>query len=173
MNLEVIFIEAIILAMYFTITIFDLTRKHKYSPSMIANYPKEIQEEYFKTHERVDVSHKSPLVFFITFWALLVLTALLFACAYIAGAKTFYDGFVVSFGLMLWIGVFDTVFINFILFAKIDFFRLEGTKHMDKEYHQKWFYIKRMLFPGILYALISSSAVGGLIMLVRQVLSFK
>ena len=46
-------------------------------------------------------------------------------------------------------------------------FRLEGTEHMDKEYHQKWFHLKGMLFPGIIFALIPSVLVGIAIMIIR------
>lgn len=43
-------------------------------------------------------------------------------------------------------------------------FRLEGTEHMDKAYHQKWFHVKGVLFPGIIFALIPATAVGLLVM---------
>ena len=47
-------------------------------------------------------------------------------------------------------------------------FRLEGTEHMDKAYHQKWFHLKGMLFPGLLFALIPSAIVGLIVMLIRN-----
>ena len=53
------------------------------------------------------------------------------------------------------------------LFANLPMFRLEGTEHMDKAYHQKWFHLKGMLFPGIVFALIPAALVGWLIVLVR------
>ena len=167
MNITVIIIEALIMAMYFTITVFDLARKYKNHPAMIYNYPKDIQDEYFKTHKRVDVSLKSPRVFIIKILALLIFTILLLACAYIAGAKSFFDGFIFTFGLMLWIGIYDTFFLDWVLFANLKLFRLEGTEHMDKEYHQKWFHLKGILFPGIIFALIPSILVGLSITLIR------
>lgn len=36
---------------------------------------------------------------------------------------------------------------------------------MDKEYHQKWFHVKGMLFPGIIIALVTALIVGVLVML--------
>ena len=167
MNPIVIIVEGIIMAMYFTLTIFDLCRKYKNHPAWIFNYPKDIQEEYFKTHERVDVSFKSPLIFFIKMAALLLIALLILAMAYIAGAKTFWDGFIFAFGMMLWIGIFDTFFLDWVLFANMKFFRLEGTEHMDKEYHQKWFHVQGMLFPGIVFALMASAFVGWLIAIIR------
>ena len=167
MNIGVIIIEALIMAMYFTITVFDLTRKYKKHPAMIYNYPKDIQDEYFKTHEKVDVSFKSPKVFIIKILAMLVFALLLSACAYIAGAKTFLDGFIVAFILMVWVGFYDTFFIDWVLFANLKFFRLEGTEHMDREYHQKWFHLKGMLFPGIIFGTIPSLLVGLFIMIIK------
>ena len=58
-------------------------------------------------------------------------------------------------------------FLDWVLFANLPMFRLEGTEHMDKAYHQKWFHAKGMLFPGIIFALIPSTLVGLLIMVIR------
>ena len=38
---------------------------------------------------------------------------------------------------------------------------------MDKAYHQKWFHLKGMLFPGIAFALIPAALVGLLVAWVR------
>jgi hypothetical protein len=65
---------------------------------------------------------------------------------------------------MVWIGIYDTFFLDWIIFANVKMFRLEGTEHMDKAYHQKWFHLKGMLFPGLIFALIPSVIVGLLIM---------
>ena len=75
-------------------------------------------------------------------------------CAHYAGARTFTEGFLIGVGLMVWIGLYDTLFMDWVLFANLKCFRLEGTEHMDKAYHQKWFHLKGMLFPGSLFALI-------------------
>ena len=53
------------------------------------------------------------------------------------------------------------------LFANLPRFRLEGTEHMDKTYHQKWFHLKGMLFPGVVFALIPAALVGWLVTLIR------
>jgi hypothetical protein len=87
--------------------------------------------------------------------------------AQLASAKTFMQGFLFSFGMMAWIGAYDTFFIDWVLFANMKRFRLEGTEHMDKAYHQKWFHLKGMLFPGLLFALIPSVIVGLIVMLIR------
>lgn len=68
---------------------------------------------------------------------------------------------------MVWIGAYDTFFLDWVLFANLKRFRLEGTEHMDKAYHQKWFHLKGMLFPGIVFALIPAALVGLLVAWVR------
>lgn len=167
MNIEIIIIEGIIFAILFTIMVFISAKKEKDSVANIHNYPKEIQDEYFKTHERIDVSYKSKKVIITKGIAVFIFTVILLLCAYFAGAKTFFDGFIITFSLMLWIGLYDTLFIDWVLFANMKIFRLEGTEHMDKEYHQKWFHLKGMLFPGVIIAIIPSVIVGGIITLIK------
>ena len=164
----VIALEAAAFAVLFTAIIFAYYRgDRKYSPASIHNYPPDIQEEYFRTHTRVDVSYQSKNVLLTKSLGVLIFTGILFVCAAIAGAATFWQGFWLTFGLMVWIGVYDTCFLDWVLFANLPMFRLEGTEHMDRAYHQKWFHVKGMLFPGIIFALIPAALVGWLIVLVR------
>ncbi|MBR3494553.1 MAG: hypothetical protein IKH38_03925 [Clostridia bacterium] len=164
----VIALEAAAFAVLFTAVIFAYYHgDRKYSPASIHNYPPDIQEEYFKTHARVDVSYQSKNVLLTKSLGVLIFTGILFACAAIAGAATFWQGFWLTFGLMAWIGVYDTCFLDWVLFANLPMFRLEGTEHMDRAYHQKWFHVKGMLFPGTIFALIPAALVGWLIVLVR------
>ena len=168
MNLWVILIEALVFAGLFTAILFVYFRgERKYSAASIHNYPPDIQEEYFKTHERLDVSYRSKNVFLTKSLGVLIFTGILFLCALAAGADSFRKGFWLSFGLMAWIGVYDPCFLDWVLFANLPMFRLEGPEHMDKAYHQKWFHAKGMLFPGVVFALIPAALVGWLITLVR------
>ena len=60
MDLRVILIEMAVFAAIFTAIIFAYYRgNRKYSPASIHNYPPDIQAEYFRTHEKVDVSYRS------------------------------------------------------------------------------------------------------------------
>lgn len=164
----IILIEMAVFAGIFTAVIFTYFRgDRKYSAASIHNYPPEIQEEYFKTHERMDVSYASKNVILTKGFGILLFTVILFVCSIMAGAKTFREGFFLSFGLMAWIGIYDTSFLDWVLFANMPMFRLEGTEHMDEAYHQKWFHAKGMLFPGIIFALIPACIVGWLVMLVH------
>ena len=149
----VIALEAIAFAALFTATALISCRgDRKYTPAGIRNYPPDIQEEYFKTHARVDVSYRSKHVLLTKSLGVLIFAGILFVCALIAGAVTFWHGFWLAFGMMVWIGLYDTCFLDWVLFANLPMFRLEGTEHMDKAYHQKWFHVKGMLFPGIIFA---------------------
>lgn len=164
----VIALEAIAFAALFTATALTSCRgDRKYTPAGIHNYPPDIQEEYFKTHARVDVSYRSKHVLLTKSLGVLIFAGILFVCALIAGAVTFWHGFWLAFGMMVWIGLYDTCFLDWAPFANLPMFRLEGTEHMDKAYHQKWFHVKGMLFPGIIFSLIPAALVGWLIMLVR------
>ena len=168
MNIRVILVEMAVFAAIFTAVVFAYYRgNRKYSPASIHNYPPDIQAEYFKTHERVDVSYRSHNVLLTKGFGVLLFTGILLVCARVAGARTFWQGFGLSFGLMVWIGIYDTCFLDWVLFANLPMFRLEGTEHMDRAYHQKWFHAKGMLFPGIIFALIPAVLVGGLVALIR------
>ena len=166
MNITVVIIEMVVFAALFTAIVFGAFASGKQqSASGIHNYPPDIQEEYFKTHERIEVSYKSKKVLAAKSLGVMIFTVILIGCAWCAGARTFLQGFLLAFGLMAWIGAYDTFFIDWVLFANIKAFRLEGTEHMDKAYHQKWFHLKGMLFPGIVFAIIPASLVGLIVMI--------
>ncbi len=168
MSIGVILIEMVVFAAIFTGIVFAYYHgDRKYSPVSIHNYPPEIQEEYFKTHERIDVSYRSGNVLLTKGLGVVIFTVILLVCYLIAGAKTFRQGFLLAFGLMAWIGIYDTCFLDWVLFANLPMFRLEGTEHMDTAHPQKWFHAKGMLFPGIILARIPAAAVGWLITLMR------
>ncbi|MCM1388372.1 MAG: hypothetical protein NC231_13670 [Bacillus sp. (in: Bacteria)] len=158
MSISIIIAEMAMFSILFTVIGFATTGKK--SKLQIHNYPPEIQEEYFKTHKRIAVQPLSGRVIAIKSIGILIFTGILTICAYAVGAEKFVEGFGIAFGLMVWIGAYDTFFLDWVLFANMKRFRLEGTEHMDKEYHQKWFHVKGMLFPGIIFALIPSALVG-------------
>ena len=162
MSIPILIAEALIFAALFTAVLFSMLGR-KETAASIHNYPPDIQEEYFKTHPRQDVSCRSKNVILAKSTGLIVFTAILTACAYFAGAKTFWQGFIAAFGLMAWIGCYDTFFLDWVLFAHMECFRLPGTEHMDKAYRQKWFHLKGMLFPGVVFALIPAALVGWII----------
>ena len=101
MNAGAVIIEMAIFAAIFTAIVFIGSHgDRKYSPAGIHNYPPDIQEEYFKTHERMDVSYHSKSVLLAKGLGILLFTGILLACALAAGAKTFMQGFCLAFHLM-------------------------------------------------------------------------
>lgn len=154
----IILIEAIVFTAFFTALVILPTIKH---PEIgVHNYPKEIQEEYFKTHERVDTKPLSLRTIVFKAFGIILFTAVLIGGAILAGAKTFWDGALFATILFGVVGAWDTFFIDWVLFANLRCFRLPGTEHMDKEYHQKWFHVKGMLFPGMLFLVIIAALTG-------------
>ncbi len=61
---------------------------------------------------------------------------------HVAGAETFLQGLGLAYIYILALFVWDTFFLDWVLFANIKRIRLPGTENMDKEYHKKWFHVK-------------------------------
>jgi len=154
----IILIEVVVFTGIFTALVMLPTLKH---PELgVHNYPKEIQEEYFKTHEKIDTAPLSARTILIKSFGIVLFTVILIGGAILAGAKTFWDGAIFAAILFGVVGAWDTFFIDWVLFANMKSFRLPGTEHMDKEYHQKWFHVKGMLFPGLLFLVIIAALTG-------------
>lgn len=154
----IILIETIVFIGLFTALVMLPTIKH---PEIgVHNYPKEIQEEYFKTHEKIDTKPLSLRTILFKVFGIILFTAMLICGAILAGAKTFWDGALFATILFCVVGAWDTFFIDWVLFANLHCFRLPGTEFMDKEYHQKWFHVKGMLFPGLLFLVIIAAFTG-------------
>ncbi len=149
MRISVILVEMAVFSVLFTIMCFKTTSGN--NTTQVHNYPPDIQEEYFKTHERIPTELFSKRVVAVKSIPLLVFAVILDIMALLAGAKSFTQGFLFAFGMMAWVGAYDTFFIDLMLFANMKRFRLEGTEHMDKAYNQKWFHLKGMLFPGLAF----------------------
>ena len=160
-----VIIEAVIFTLLFTAMVVLPAVKH---PEMgVHNYPPEIQEEYFKTHERIPTAPLSARTVIVKSIGIIIFTALLTGGAILAGADSFGDGALFAAILFLVVGAWDTFFIDWVLFARLKFFRLPGTENMDKEYAQKWFHVKGMLFPGSLFLVVISALTGLLVMLIK------
>ncbi len=107
----------------------------------IHDYPKDIQEEYFKTHERVPSEFFSKSVLLKKGCALLVALVLMLVLM------------ALSYGIWLFIDWYDCFFLDWVLFANMRSVRLPGTEHMDKAYHQKRYHFIQSLW-GMLIGLI-------------------
>ena len=160
-----VWIEALVFTALFTAMVMIPAIRH---PEVgVHNYPPDIQEEYFKTHERVPVAPLSGRTLAVRGVTIVLFTALLTGGAILAGADSFRTGAVFAAILFLIVGVWDTFFIDWVLFAHLKVFRLPGTEHMDKAYAQKWFHVRGMLFPGSLFLVIVSALTGLFVMWIK------
>lgn len=160
-----VWIEALIFTALFTAMVMIPAIRH---PEVgVHNYPPDIQEEYFKTHERIPVAPLSGRTLAVRGVTIVLFTALLTGGAILAGADSFRTGAVFAAILFLIVGVWDTFFIDWVLFAHLKVFRLPGTEHMDKAYAQKWFHVRGMLFPGSLFLVIVSALTGLFVMWIK------
>lgn len=151
MNWIVIILEAVILTIAFTAMI--LIPLVKNPVWWIHDYPKDIQEEYFKTHERVPAEFFTPTVLLKKGMALLVALALLLGVVKLAGAYDFRSAFAVGYGILLFIDWYDCFILDWVIFANLKAVRLSGTEHMDEAYHQKKYHFVQSCW-GMLIGLI-------------------
>ena len=107
----------------------------------IHDYPADIQEKYFETHERSQTEPLSATVLLKKGFALLLCVAVFVGLALLAGAKDFKTAFLASYGLWLVVDWYDCCFLDWVLFANVKRIRLPGTEEMDRAYHQKKYHV--------------------------------
>lgn len=138
MNWTVIIIETLVLTLAFTAMV--LIPLVKNPVWWIADYPEDIQEEYFKTHERVPSKFFSPTVLLKKAMATVIATGLLLVVVKMAGAGDFWSALGVGYGIWTFIDWYDCLFLDWVVFANMKKVRLPGTEHMDEAYHQKMYH---------------------------------
>lgn len=151
MSITIFIIEAIVLTVIFTGMI--LIPLIKNPVWWIHDFPKDIQEEYFKTHERIPSAFFSATVLIKKCIGLLIALGILIGLIWFVGAKSFTQAFIVSYGLWTIIDWYDCFILDWIFFANMKSVRLPGTEHMDKAYHQKKYHFIRSLY-GMIVGLI-------------------
>ena len=151
MNWLIIICETFIMTIAFTAMV--LIPLVKNPVWWIHDYPKDIQEEYFKTHERVPSEFFSKSVLVKKGCALLVALVLMLVLMKLAGAYGFWSALALSYGIWLFIDWYDCFFLDWVLFANMKAVRLPGTEHMDKAYHQQRYHFVQSLW-GMLIGLI-------------------
>ena len=146
MNWTIVIAEIIVMTIAFTAMI--LIPLVKNPVWWIHDYPQDIQEEYFKTHERVPSEFFSKTVLIKKGSALLFALLLMLGLMKLAGAYDFWSALALSYGIWLFIDWYDWV-----LFANMKSVRLPGTEHMNTAYHQKRYHFVQSLW-GMLIGLI-------------------
>ena len=133
----------------------------------IHNYPKDIQEKYFETHERIPSQPVSAPALIKKGLALLVCLGLLAALMLLAGARDFLSAFLASYGLWLIVDWYDCFFLDWVLFANLKRVRLPGTEQMDEAYHQKTYHFVHSAI-GMALGIVPCLLCGWIIMLMKQ-----
>ena len=157
MNWIVVIIETLVMTAAFTAMI--LIPLVKNPVWWIHDYPKDIQEEYFKTHERVPAEFFSPTVLLKKGLAILVVLAVLVGLLWLAGVEGFWQAFAVGYGMWLFIDWYDCFFLA--EQGVILPMRHAPKTVMDKAYHQKRYHFVQSLW-GMLIGLIPCLASAGL-----------
>ena len=121
----------------------------------IHDFPQDIQDEYFKTHERIPSAFFSKTVLMKKALGLIIALTLLVGIVWWIGAQSFLEAFVIIYGLWTIINWYDCFILDWIFFANIKAVRLPGTEHMDKAYHQKKYHFIRALY-GMIIGLLPS-----------------
>lgn len=103
----------------------------------IHDYPKDIQEKYFESHERIPAEPLSVPALLKKSFAILLAVAVLAGMVKLTDADDFRSAFLASYGLWFLIDWYDCFILDWVLFANVKRIRLPGTEHMDKAYHQK------------------------------------
>lgn len=127
----------------------------------IHDYPEDIQEEYFKGHERIPTAPFSATVLIKKGFAILLAIVFLSGLVLAAGAHDFISALLLSYGIWFVIDWYDCFFLDWVLFANIKRIRLPGTEHMEEAYHQKKYHFVHSIigmglgiFPCVLCACI-------------------
>mgnify|MGYP003319611111 CR=1 FL=1 len=158
MNYTIILIEAIVMVLLFTAMI--LIPLVKNPVWWIHDYPKEIQEEYFKTHERIPSKFFTLEVLAKKGMAIFICVAFILLAVWLAGAYDFWSALAISYGIWLLIDWYDCFFLDWVLFANMKSVRLPGTEHMDKAYHNKKYHLIQScwgMLIGLIPCLIASA----------------
>ena len=157
-----IVIDFCLVALLIFITIPDLRMRLMVNTIRLTlRQPQAIQDEYFKTHERIPSAFFSKTVLMKKALGLIIALTLLVGIVWWIGAQSFLEAFVIIYGLWTIINWYDCFILDWVFFANIKAVRLPGTEHMDKAYHQKKYHFIRALY-GMLIGLIPSLLGAGL-----------
>lgn len=154
MNWTFIVLETILCIIAFTSVILLPLKRNP--AGWVHDYPKDIQDEYYRTHEVPICNDSAVMCLFQK--ALAVMSSLAFIICLIAvsGASSFISAFLVSYGIWLVVDWYDCFVMDWVIFANWKAIRLPGTRHMDEAYHQKKCHIYRSLW-GMVIGLIPCS----------------
>lgn len=118
MSVLTIIIECLILAIPFSIMVTVLLNKDPVN--MITDYPPEIQAEYYRSQGLEAKKEKLTAKNYIAKSIFMVVAlAVVVGFAYLAGARSFLDGFIAAICYCLALFAFDTFIIDWIFFPRV------------------------------------------------------
>lgn len=165
MNIPILVIESILITIPFAVMV--LLIENKDPESMVADYPPDIQAAYYKYTGKEKAAEKLTLKNYVAKAVFMVVAFFVVVfLARLAGADSFWEGFLATAVYTLTIFASDTFILDWIFFPRVKRWRLPGTEHMDKAYAQKWFHVKAC-FPMIPVFVLLAAAVGGVIEFLR------
>lgn len=155
----ILLIECLVLCMLFYIVVIISYKKNPLSG--IHNLPIEIQKRVQELPEYKDVkpqkilSTKERIIKKIP--ALIILLGIWIFLVYLAGARTFFKGFIYSFIIWSTIKIFVVFIIDIIWYSNSPKYWIKGTEDLEKEYKNYKFYISsipRSLIAGFIISII-------------------
>ena len=163
MNWMIYGMECIVILILFTCAIMiPLCRNPVW---WIHDYPQDIQEKYFETHERIPTQPLSFPVLLKKGVALILALAVFVGLVLLAGADDFWTAFFASYGIWFLVDWYDCFFLDWVLFANVKRIRLPGTEHMDQAYHQKEYHVVHSVI-GMVLGLIPCLLCGLVVMVI-------
>lgn len=159
----IMLIAAAVVCILFTIILVVSAKKNLLSG--LHNLPMNIQKRVYslpqyKTDSNKILSAKERIT--KKFPALLILFVLFAGIVYVAGAKTFLQGFGYAFGMWVVVKLYVTLVLNCGWYAHIPSVWISGTEDMIDEYKNYSFYlssIPRSLFVGMLISFLIGSVI--------------
>ena len=159
----ILFFECAVLCVLFTIPLLIMNRNPLHG---INNYPPAIIQRV-RALGLIDDTQlpRSQKVIARKLMAALVIAVICALVVYfVNGARTFWEGFSVTYVIWTVVAWYDAVIIDWVWFCHDPRFVIPGTEDMAKDYHDYWFHAKASL-KGMLIGLPVALAVGGLVAL--------
>ncbi len=128
------------------------------------SYPPAIRERYYLDHERpAEPSRRRDVAERV--FAIVLVSGVTAACAVVAGAEGFVEGFAFGFIVFLALIVYALAF-GCLVFPRAKWVRLPGTEDMDAEYSDISSRPRRFAYPGLVNAAAVGLVTGAILFLV-------
>lgn len=162
-------IESVVLCVLFTAAI--LSQMKKPLGTILYSYPPQIVDRVIELGLVEDKDRKTPsrVKAIKKKWPAVIFLGILIGVIvyFVNGARSFADGFLVSYGLWLVVDWYDAFALDICWFCHSKKVRIPGTEDMVESYKDYWFHIKGSLIgmvlglPACLIAGVFCQIIGG------------